>query len=258
MVKGLDKFKEHFRGFEDCYTIIGGTACDRWISEEGFTPRATNDIDIIIVLEAYNEEFNKKLWEFIAAAGYSSMQKEPEEQKFYRFKNPAIGEYPFQLELFCRDPKIIQIPDGSNITMIDLNEDFSHLSVMVMNDEYYQFTLEHSDLFAGIHIAKTEALICLKALAHLNCVKNEKEGKKVDSDDLKKHKYDVFRLAAILPGDETIELPAQISDDLKKFIELMQEEKPSLKPIYKAMRLKTSISLEQAIEQLENTFVLHD
>jgi hypothetical protein len=28
MVKGLEKFKEHFAGFEDNYVIIGGTACD--------------------------------------------------------------------------------------------------------------------------------------------------------------------------------------------------------------------------------------
>jgi len=28
MVKGLEKFKEHFSGFEDNYVIIGGTACD--------------------------------------------------------------------------------------------------------------------------------------------------------------------------------------------------------------------------------------
>ena len=28
MVKGLEKFKEYFTGFEDNYVIIGGTACD--------------------------------------------------------------------------------------------------------------------------------------------------------------------------------------------------------------------------------------
>jgi len=28
MVKGLEKFKEYFAGFEDNYVIIGGTACD--------------------------------------------------------------------------------------------------------------------------------------------------------------------------------------------------------------------------------------
>ena len=27
VVKGLDLFKENFQPFEDCYTVIGGTAC---------------------------------------------------------------------------------------------------------------------------------------------------------------------------------------------------------------------------------------
>ena len=28
MVMGFEVFKEAFKGYEDCYTIIGGTACD--------------------------------------------------------------------------------------------------------------------------------------------------------------------------------------------------------------------------------------
>lgn len=27
MVNGFDSFREKFKGYEDCYTIIGGTAC---------------------------------------------------------------------------------------------------------------------------------------------------------------------------------------------------------------------------------------
>lgn len=28
MVTGMETFREAFKGYEDCYTIIGGTACD--------------------------------------------------------------------------------------------------------------------------------------------------------------------------------------------------------------------------------------
>ena len=28
MVMGFEAFREAFEGYEDCYTIIGGTACD--------------------------------------------------------------------------------------------------------------------------------------------------------------------------------------------------------------------------------------
>ncbi|MBQ9302763.1 hypothetical protein [Butyrivibrio sp.] len=30
MVAGIDSFKDKFRGFEDCYTVIGGAA---WITD---------------------------------------------------------------------------------------------------------------------------------------------------------------------------------------------------------------------------------
>ncbi len=39
------------------FVIIGGTACDIIIDEAGFTPRATKDIDIIIVVEALSPDF---------------------------------------------------------------------------------------------------------------------------------------------------------------------------------------------------------
>jgi len=50
MVKGLDKFKEYFKDFSENYIIIGGTACDLWLSENELDFRATKDIDLIIVI----------------------------------------------------------------------------------------------------------------------------------------------------------------------------------------------------------------
>ena len=49
MVNGIEKFKKFFEGFEDCYVVIGGTACE--IHEEIYaqTPRATKDIDMGII-----------------------------------------------------------------------------------------------------------------------------------------------------------------------------------------------------------------
>jgi hypothetical protein len=44
MVKGLEKFKEFFAGFEDNYVIIGGIACDIALRDTDMRPRATDDI----------------------------------------------------------------------------------------------------------------------------------------------------------------------------------------------------------------------
>ena len=41
MVTGIDSFKEWFKGSEEQYAIIGGTACDILMTEEGLDFRAT-------------------------------------------------------------------------------------------------------------------------------------------------------------------------------------------------------------------------
>ncbi|MBR6061049.1 MAG: hypothetical protein IKP67_03140 [Spirochaetales bacterium] len=46
MVAGLERFIEKFKDYTDCYTIIGGTACDILMSDVGVAFRATKDIDM--------------------------------------------------------------------------------------------------------------------------------------------------------------------------------------------------------------------
>jgi hypothetical protein len=65
MVIGLDTFKNYFGDFSNNYIIIGGTACDMIIDDAGFTPRATRDIDIILVVEALNTAFVSQFWNFV-------------------------------------------------------------------------------------------------------------------------------------------------------------------------------------------------
>ena len=51
MVKGIEKFREHFGAYKDNYVIIGGTACDVHEDAAGQKPRATKDIDMILIVE---------------------------------------------------------------------------------------------------------------------------------------------------------------------------------------------------------------
>lgn len=46
MVTGIDSFKEWFKGSEEQYAIIGGTACDILMMEDGLDFRATKDIQV--------------------------------------------------------------------------------------------------------------------------------------------------------------------------------------------------------------------
>lgn len=59
MVIGFKSFQEWFQGYEQQYAIIGGTACDLLMSDEGLDFRATKDIDLVLIIEAVTPEFGK-------------------------------------------------------------------------------------------------------------------------------------------------------------------------------------------------------
>ena len=73
MVKGLDSFIAQFRDFTDCYTVIGGAACDILMSEAGLEFRATKDVDMILILEDPGRftGFAERFWEYIRQGGYT-------------------------------------------------------------------------------------------------------------------------------------------------------------------------------------------
>lgn len=85
MVTGIDSFKEWFKGSEEQYAIIGGTACDILMTEEGLDFRATKDIDLVLIIEAVDANFGKKFWEYVKQAGYEHCNKSSDVPLFYRF-----------------------------------------------------------------------------------------------------------------------------------------------------------------------------
>ena len=105
MVRGLDIFKKYFEAYPDNYVIIGGTACDLILDEAGFIPRATKDIDIILIVEALSTEFVKQFWQFVVDGNYERKEKNEDERKYYRFMKPGNTEFPFQIELFARNKR---------------------------------------------------------------------------------------------------------------------------------------------------------
>ena len=79
MVKGLDIFAKAFKDFSDCYIVIGGTACDLILSKTEMTPRATDDIDILLVVEKLTPEFGRVFWKFIKDGGYKRGSRKSED-----------------------------------------------------------------------------------------------------------------------------------------------------------------------------------
>ncbi len=85
MVRGIDKFREYFRDFSDHYIIIGGTARDYAISEAGFTPKGTKDIDIVLIIEALSTKFVRRFWEFIKNGSYGNLSAIMLNDVYYHF-----------------------------------------------------------------------------------------------------------------------------------------------------------------------------
>jgi len=254
MVRGLDTFRNYFKDFPDNYIIIGGTACDIIIDAAGFIPRATRDIDIILVVEALSSEFVKRFWHFIKDGRYEKTEKNEDQRKYYRFLKPANGDFPYQVELFSRVPDLLEVEEGIHLTPIPVDDDLSSLSAILMNEDYYGFTLSHCTQEENLQRANTEALVCLKAKAYLDMIERKAKGEKVEEKHIKKHKADVFRLSATLAGDALFELPESVHTDMLFFAEIVKNELPD-KAIFKEMGLG-NIDPETIFQQLIKSFRL--
>jgi hypothetical protein len=254
MVRGLEIFRQHFTDFTDNYIIIGGTACDIIIENVGLTPRATKDIDIILVIEALSPEFVAHFWEFIKQGNYEVKEKSEDDRKYYRFQKPQLEDFPFQIELFSRIPDLLDLNEGTHLTPIPVDTEISSLSAILMDDDYYNFTIQHSQLDNGIHLANTEALIGLKAKAFLDYKTRKENGEKIDEKQLRKHKMDIFRLLLLLTPEDSFVIAKSIKSDIAYFVEVVKDDLPD-KAIFKEMGAG-NVDVKELFGQLIRAFNL--
>jgi hypothetical protein len=252
MVIGLDVFKKYFERYSNNYIIIGGTACDIILGEAGFQPRATKDIDIILVVEALSTDFVQQFWQFIKDGEYQDNEKSYGQRQYYRFRKPRKTDFPYQIELFSRAPDVIIGAQVSHLTPIPIDDDLSSLSAILLNDEYYNYLIQQSQFDDGLCFANIEALICLKVIAFLEIKERIENGSREDSKQLKKHKADIFRLAVLLSPDAEFILPMAIQDNFNQFVEKIREDLPD-KAIFKEMGLGR-IDANRVFEQLKKSF----
>jgi hypothetical protein len=250
MVAGLDLFSEHFERYKDHYVLIGGGACDRQMELKGITFRATKDLDIILIVEALTDEFVNHFWQFIRNGEYTIAEVDSK-KAFYRFVNPQASGYPKMIELFSRKPDLIKVVEGIHLTDIPTGDEVSSLSAILLDDDYYNFTLANTVLSNGLHHANEIALIGLKAKAFLNNRARKLQGQQVREDDIAKHKRDVIRLVVTIIPDTKVKPPEAIRNDLRQYIEIMKEEKLDVRQL-----LKSNVTLDQIIAQLQSTFSL--
>jgi hypothetical protein len=247
MVVGIDIFKEFFEDFSDHYIIIGGTACDIIIEGEAFTPRATDDIDLVLIIEALTTEFSEKFWEFIKEGEYQTKEYYPEKKTCYRFEKPSNKMFPKQIELFSKVPDEVFHNKSFHLTPIPTEEGVSNLSAILLDEDYYEFTINHSDIQGGLKRANIKALIVLKAFAFLDNKRRKDEGQDVKRINIVKHKNDVFRMLYLLPSNANFELPKKIESVMIEFYNVVKNEIPSpdIFKIHGFEKIKPEILLEK-------------
>jgi len=252
MVKGINQFKAHFEAFNDRYVLIGGAACFLVLDEAGLDFRATKDLDIVLCVEALDAKFAKAFWAFVERGKYKNTQKSTGKKLFYRFYDPEDATFPYMLELFSRIPDVLKLSDDAHLTPIPVDEDLSSLSAILLDDGYYDFIHDSKIDIDGSPTVSPEVIVPLKAKAWLDLTKRRDAGEKVDRNDIKKHKNDVFRLFQVIDPDKLITLPEVIKDDMQRFLEAVTADPP---PTLKPFGLGGT-KLDEIVELLRNIYDL--
>ena len=208
MVTGIDSFKEWFKGSEEQYAIIGGTACDILMTEEGLDFRATKDIDLVLIIEAVDANFGKKFWE---------------------------------IELFTRKLDAIQLPEDAVLTPLPMDEDISSLSAILLDDDYYEFLKQGKVTVDGVTVLDAAYLIPFKAKAWMDLADRKAAGEHVDSKNIKKHKNDVFRLTELIDPTAKVVAPQGVYADIQEFVQRMKNENVDIKQLGLVGRTKEKI-----------------
>jgi hypothetical protein len=222
MVVGIDAFRRYFEAHAEKYVLIGGAACDLPFTKAGLDYRATKDLDIVLCVEVVDANLANTFANFLDAAGYQKRAVYDEERKFYRFEEPTDPAFPHMIELFARTSAAVDLPEGDRYVRLTVEDAVLSLSALLLDADYYPLIESGRQLIEGVSILGPDILIPFKARAFLDLSDRKAKGEQVDSDDIKKHRNDVFRLVQLLPATGELALPDAIKADLRRFIDVVK------------------------------------
>jgi hypothetical protein len=230
-IRGLNLFIKHFAEYRDKFVLIGGSACHLNLEEHGLEFRSTKDIDIVLLLDIDKTDtaFTEAFWGFVKSGGYDFRQKSSNKPVFYRFTRPANKDYPFMLELFSRRIVSLNLKEEFTCTPIPATDELSSLSAILLNDGYYSLITTNIKKTGDIAVVNPECLIALKAKAFLDLRERKEKGERIDTNNINKHKKDVFRIAQMFSDENHCEVDRNILTDLRQFVKIVKEEPPDLK-----------------------------
>lgn len=241
MVRGLERFRDHFQAFTGQYVLIGGAACDLAMDEAGVDFRLTKDLDIVLCVEALDRAFVEAFWSFIRAGEYQIQEKATGEKQFYRFKSPAKADFPFMLELFSRASEVLEPFNESKLAPIPVEDEAASLSAILLDEDYYAWIQKGRLMLRGVPVVDLKHIIPLKARAWLDLHARKAAGEAIDSKNIRKHRNDVFRLFPVLTPEPINDVPKSIKDDMRNFLAAMGTEEIDLPALGLGKRSKDDV-----------------
>lgn len=255
MVGGLDKFREHFAKYSDNFVIIGGTACEEILRDTEIRPRATMDIDIVVIVENMTAEFAKAFWAFIADGEYRPGVRKSADYTpkyvLYSFDNGKAG-FPIKVELLSHHNEIFS--SATHVEPLPIDGEVSSLSTIILDEPYYKLTVQNSFVAKGLRYASPLALIALKVRAYLNLIADRNAGKKINTKDILKHRNDVLKLVATMSGTDRAVVAPEIVETINKFASELLLTLPN-QSLQDALR-STDAALRMYLEALPTYYTL--
>lgn len=236
-MRGLDRFREHFRGHDTQFALIGGVAADMWLTRAGLPFRVTKDFDVVLLVEALDDEFLRRVWDFIRGGGYERKERADGKRVYFRFSKPSDTSFPAMLELFSRVPEGLTVPSDQTIVPIPADEDASSLSAILMDEDYYGVVVANREVIDDLPFVTPACLVLLKARAWGDFTDRRARGERIDEKDILKHRNDVFRLAVLLAPDGRVRVSARVRTDLDRILAAFPEGAPEWTAIEQATRL---------------------
>lgn len=220
-VRGIERFADAMSSCKGGYVLIGGGACSVLFDSEGDSFRATEDLDVVVIVDGEGVEFATALWAFIKTAGYEIGKVGDGKCTYYRFCLPKGSrralDYPGQIELFARHPEFVLEDEMSEVAPLSFDGAISSLSAIILDDGYYEFIRDNATNIGGITLLDALHIIPLKMRAHIDINRSYEEGRHCNDIDRRKHRSDVARLAGLLSSSARLELTEQMRTDAEDF-----------------------------------------
>jgi hypothetical protein len=190
---------------------------------------------VVLLIENIEPSFVGALRTFLREGGYEVKERTDGSPVLYRFAKPANDRFPVIIELFSKSPEGLDLGDAQEIVPIPVGEQPHSLSAILLDDAYYALIQSHQQISDGLRFVTATALIPLKANAWLDLTARLQKGETVSTSPIKKHRDDVFRLAATLPDAPGALLTDSVLADLARFLEAFPSTDPVWSDIQKAM-----------------------